>query len=1128
LAGSTPSIFQDPNGRRAGIVNRVLSIFAAVASVFLVFFGVSLLSIPQLPHLLRAAGHGHLVASPKVTSRPQVELIRHIHEEESHVVPRVPQSNEVVAGFYTPWQSTSLSSLRANAGRLTHVMPQWLHLTPDGKMNAKDGSIQADPRNQEVLSLAQQHGLRIQPILDNSTDGIFDPKRSHALLSSPAKQTQLAESLVDWLTSHHCDGVNLDLEDLDSEDAQALGSFAQRLATAFQSHGLTISIDVQPEDDDVPLAQLAKVVDFVVVMVYDRHSEDTAPGPIAPLPWTDTMVEQTMRKVPANKLVLGIGNYAYDWTPGKRGTSLSYGEAMAQANGYREPEDKISDIIDFDPTALNSTYRYDDEDNRPHVVWLLDAASAYNQWRTARDRGLRGAALWSLGSEDPGVWQFLDVSNLQRKLKAEDLATVSLSQDVDTVGQGEILQVESVAKPGTRTVEMEPTTGLIEDVTYQSLPVGYVLRKSGYQPKSVVLSFDDGPDPEWTPKILDVLKANRVPATFFVVGQNAEAHPDLVRQMLAEGHEVGSHSFTHPNLAAVSDQRALLELNATQRAIEALTGRSTILFRPPYNADSTPSTGDELGPILTADRLGYITVGENVDPNDWDLTQLTGAAKAHQIEADILRQIAKGDGNIVLLHDGGGSREATVAAVAAVIPKLKQQGYRFVSVGDLLGRSRAEVMPPLSPRDQLLIYLDGAVFRILWDTGSILSGAFLLAIALGFLRVAIILPLAALHRRRAVASPFTGPVTVIIAAYNEAKVINRTVESVLASDYPAIRVLVVDDGSSDGTEAVVRAAFSDDPRVTVLEKPNGGKASALNLGIEQSDGEVFVGVDADTQLDPMAIRRLVASMSDPEIGAVAGNVRVGNEDRLLTIWQSVEYTTAQNFDRRAYAVLNAVTVVPGAIGAWRRSAVLAAGGYQTDTLAEDMDLTWRLREQGFRIETENAALAFTEAPDQFSSFFKQRFRWAYGTLQCLWKHRTSLGRYQWFGWLALPSLWLFQVVFMVLAPLVDLQVAWSLLNFWWAWQAAATAPELSPLPQAMQNLTVVLTLYLLFFAVEMVTGLIAFRWERRSPWPLAWLFLQRLVYRQIMYLVVLKSLLTAIRGARTGWGKLDRKATVRM
>ncbi|HWD40448.1 MAG TPA: glycosyltransferase family 2 protein, partial [Fimbriimonas sp.] len=285
---------------------------------------------------------------------------------------------------------------------------------------------------------------------------------------------------------------------------------------------------------------------------------------------------------------------------------------------------------------------------------------------------------------------------------------------------------------------------------------------------------------------------------------------------------------------------------------------------------------------------------------------------------------------------------------------------------------------------------------------------------------------------------------------------------------------------------------------------------------------------ADTQLDPAAIRLLVKHFVDEKVGAVAGNVRVGNEVNVITYWQSLEYTTSQNLDRRAYALLNAITVVPGAIGAWRKSAVQEVGGYVNDTLAEDMDLTWRLRRKGYRLANEAQAYAYTEAPQTFGAFFRQRFRWAYGTLQCLYKHRGAVFHYGWFGWLALPALWIFQIGFQALAPLIDVEVIISLVHYLLALSNASGENGQLALASETQTMLQVGFLYALFFVVELVAAIIATRLERQRFSLLLWLFLQRFAYRQIMYGVIYRSLVRAITGGRAGWGKLDRKGTVRI
>jgi peptidoglycan-N-acetylglucosamine deacetylase len=340
-------------------------------------------------------------------------------------------------------------------------------------------------------------------------------------------------------------------------------------------------------------------------------------------------------------------------------------------------------------------------------------------------------------------------------------------------------------------------------------------------------------------------------------------------------------------------------------------------------------------------------------------------------------------------------------------------------------------------------------------------------------------------------------------------VICRTIETVLGGVYPDVEIVVVDDGSSDGTAEVVRAAFAGHPRVRLVTKENGGKASALNRGLELAAGEIIVALDADTLFDRLTIERLVRHFADPRVGAVAGNVKVGNATNLLTRWQAIEYITSQNFDRRAYDLLNCITVVPGAVGAWRREAIERAGGYSSQTLAEDTDLTWAIRKRGYRIVTENEALAYTEAPDGLRALARQRFRWAFGTLQNLWKHRRALlnPRYGTFGLLALPGLWLYQITFQAVAPAVDLMIVASL------W---------------MGDVRRILFYYALFFVAELIGGLVAFSLERENKRMLVWLFWQRFIYRQLMYYVIVRSIMRAIGGSATGWGKLERKGTSRV
>jgi cellulose synthase/poly-beta-1,6-N-acetylglucosamine synthase-like glycosyltransferase/peptidoglycan/xylan/chitin deacetylase (PgdA/CDA1 family) len=720
------------------------------------------------------------------------------------------------------------------------------------------------------------------------------------------------------------------------------------------------------------------------------------------------------------------------------------------------------------------------------------------------DAGFRGYALWRLGAEDPGTWTVMEPDGWPASgFDPTQLAPLAVEQSVSRYGDGEVLRISDTPRTGRRAAWREPDGDLAE--RYEQYPSYYVVEGSGKPAGKVIcLTFDDGPDPKYTPAILDILKARGVPATFFVVGKEAEQSPNLIRREYKEGHEIGNHTYSHPNVAAVSPERTRLELAATLRIIENITGRSTTLFRPPYNADSEPQTVAEIVPILRAQEAGYLSVGERIDPRDWQ-PGITADAILSEVIAE------KDEGNIVLLHDGGGDRSATLAALPRIIDYFQGQGYRFAAVGSLIGKTRDQVMPAPPTNEMRWAEIEGEAFGTKGNFLKALGILFLCAIYLTALRSVVYGGLAVVQkfvaRRRRFDPLFAPPVSVIVAAYNEEKVVRKTVESVLENGYPDLEVIVVDDGSEDATLRILHAAFGAEPRVKIATQPNAGKSAALNLAISLASNEILVALDADTIFRPGAIEKLVRHFSDPRVGAVSGNARVGNRGNWITRFQSIEYTYGFNLDRRALDLLNAITVVPGAAGAWRKSLVLKAGGFARATLAEDTDLTLAIRRLGYRIRYEEQALAYTEAPENTAGLARQRFRWSFGTLQSVWKHRDATfdPRYGSLGLIALPSIWIFQLLLSALSPFAELAMIIALFAGNWK---------------------IVLVYYGAFFVLELLTGLLAYGLEGESPKDLALLFFQRVYYRALMQYVLVKSLLYAVRGRLVGWGKIERRASV--
>ncbi|MFI4950478.1 MAG: glycosyltransferase, partial [Caulobacterales bacterium] len=686
--------------------------------------------------------------------------------------------------------------------------------------------------------------------------------------------------------------------------------------------------------------------------------------------------------------------------------------------------------------------------------------------------------------------------------------------------------VESIPTPGRRSLEIDSDTGLISGENYEVMPTSYVIQRYGFHPGWVALTFDDGPDGRWTPKILDILKAKHAPATFFVIGKNMAAKPGLVAREVREGHNVGSHTWTHPDISKVPAAQTAVELSATQRLFETITGRSMRLFRPPYFGDAEPSTPREVAPLLAAQTQGYLSVGLRIDPDDWD--RPSAATPKHILDVVLSRlQDTQRPGQVVLLHDSGGDRSRTVEALPQLIDALRAHGYRLVTIGDLAGMTPQEVLPPTS-RNSFELLLDRMGFGFFHGVQIALQSLFIVAIVLGVGRLLLLGVLALVHRvlivRRTppMPDPSSGPlISVLIPCFNEEKVIESSVRRILASNWARVEVLVLDDGSQDHTAEVVRRAFADEPRVTLMAFDNGGKARALNRGLTKASGEVVVALDADTLFPPDTLAKLARWFVDPQVGAVAGNALVGNRRNLITRWQALEYVTAQNLERRALAALGAVTVVPGAVGAWRRAALEALGGYPDDTLAEDQDLTLSMQRAGWRVEFDPEARAYTEAPETVGGLLKQRFRWSFGTLQCIYKHRAALFdvKRPVLGFIALPQIWLFQIVLTAIAPLVDLAIVWSLISAVYAW-------AFHPVEWSPDNLMRPLFFWAAFIFLDLSAGTIGMALERRAPWAdLVWMPIQRFGYRQLMYYVVVKSIDAALHGARVGWGKLERRAT---
>ncbi|HKF39452.1 MAG TPA: glycosyltransferase, partial [Candidatus Acidoferrum sp.] len=762
------------------------------------------------------------------------------------------------------------------------------------------------------------------------------------------------------------------------------------------------------------------------------------------------------------------------------------------------------------------------EQSRTHQVWILDAVTAYNQLRASERLGVQGTALWRLGTADTSLWSIWDVTQPDDATRAK-LEVLPPGPDLILEGAGDIWRIVDVPKSGKRSFTYDPNGDLITTEKYDAIPLSYDIDQIGNAKNKIVLSFDDGPDRRWTPQILDVLKNKNVPAVFFVIGEAANTSPDILKREYSEGHEIGNHTFTHPKFDEVSHTQLKWELNLTQRLIESTLGVKSLLFRPPYGIDHQPEYAEEVAQLPYPQDMGYIIVGQRIDPDDWRVTETQPQRPAEEIVADVLRQ-AK-NGNIVLLHDGGGEREQTVLALPEIIDQLRAKGYEFTSVAGLLGQNRSAVMVPLTFREKLSAHADGLIFGIVQWLRFGIATVFILGIFLVSGRALIIGILAIIEKLRPDRAKLADPppaVTVLIPAHNEESVIVQTVTSVLLSDLNDIRVIVVDDGSTDRTLELLETNFGRNQAVHIIHQVNRGKAAALNHALSHAQTEMVVTIDADTEIEPDAIRLLLRHFSDPKVAAVAGNVKVGNRSRWLTRWQALEYITSQNMEKRAFDLLNCITVVPGALGAWRKRAIEDGGGITADTVAEDADLTIGIRRLGWRITYDEDAIAWTEAPETPTALVRQRFRWTFGTLQSFWKHRDTLFRpkYGTLGCIALPNIFIFQILLPLISPVLDLLFFGSLVLWGLAQLRITQIPQLWTTADVQRSVV----FFLGFLLIDVLTCVIAFALERHEDWTLLIpVLLQRFYYRQLMYLVLFRSVKEAVRGRPVGWKGVEHE-----
>ena len=1160
-------IFFDPHRKRWKRLRRILDVVVVLSTIVLAVFIFSILRAQRLPELLLPIPRHNYRALPDRSFLLHSRFYRgsHLRRKTRRRPSDIPMNTGegLRAAYYVQDDAASYTSLKEHVHQIDMLFPQWLHVdSPNGTLMAMsndnlreypviEGGIVHDPDGlNKVKGLIQAAHVdtEIFPNLNNYNPHtqVWDDGMG-AVLEDPDKSASLLNQVMRFLEAFPIyRGLSFDIESIPDEDDSAYLAFIKALYARMHPRNLRLYVNVEAGTSNKDLKQIAANSDGIILMNYDQHEDTSNPGPVAAQSWFVANLQRVLKIVPKQKIICAIGNYGYDWAltiPNPkdrhhRKPVVVNTDDLSVSDAWQRASDADADL-DLDESSLNPHFEYIDEDNNQrHVVWFLDAVTALNEMRAARELGLQTFALWRLGEEDSSIWNVWDRPMVPQSLN--ELGVVQPGHDVDTEGEGDILRVTGLPQPGKRTVESDPDEPdprkkLLIDEHMDVYPRTYTIEQYGYHPKEVAISFDDGPDPRWTPQILDILKQKHVKGTFMLIGEEAAQNVGLMRRIVREGNEIGNHTYTHPDISEISPRQLELEVNITERLFESKLGIQPLYFRPPYDIDEEPDTDDEAAPVVTIQREGLTIIGNKIDTDDWNehprkTPQEIAQAVLDQLQ--VMKVKPQFAGSVILMHDGGGDRSATVAALPVMIDALRANGYKFVPVSALMGKTTAQVMPPLTFWQRVRTIPDSIAFSVLDIIGNFIVMVFFIGDVLMSARLLVIGIFAIVDRlrkpHRELSPGFRPAVAVLIPAYNEEKVIVNTVRSVLNSDYPNLRVIVVDDGSCDATTQVATAAYAQeiaDGRVQVLTKENGGKAAALNYALDYTHEDIYIGIDADTVIAPDAISKLVCHFDDPRIGAIAGNAKVGNRINLWTRWQALEYITSQNFERRAMDLFHVVTVVPGAIGAWRTAAVKAAGGYPLNTVAEDADLTMNLLEQNLKVDYEDRALAFTEAPVNARSLMRQRFRWSFGILQAVWKHRGAFTRNKAMGLFALPNIFVFQMILPLVSPFIDLMFLAGVVNY-------SLDRYYHPEAASAASFEKLVAYFLAFLIIDFITSSIAFSLERRHPankgdaWLLFHIWLQRFAYRQVFSIVLFKTLKRAIDGKPFNWDKLERTATM--
>ncbi|WP_420858533.1 glycosyltransferase [Marivivens marinus] len=919
-----------------------------------------------------------------------------------------------------------------------------------------------------------------------------------ASLSDPGVRNSLTGSLIAAVKDRPSAGVCLDVRRAPGLGAEEMEALANDMAQYRADIG-KLCLIAAPEAEFWTSSIVTGTFDLTIVTGFQETT--TIFEPLAPTQWFEERVMPVIGVMDPARRGIALGTFGSIWTSG---SATSRPVSFAEASWLMSMNDGQ---IGYSSRLGTSQISYVDEARRPNRIWLLDGVSFYNQLAEVGDGP--AVVVWPLGFEDPSIWPILRAPSGNPAARDALREPIGMQDRVLEVGSGIAVTRIDPAIAGERQIDVDDAGRVIGQRMVTAPRPATVVRTMAVPSGTALLTFDGTiAEPHWS-TLLRTLEDSRISATFFMTDQQILGQGESLNDLIGRGHTIGVMIKSHAEPGTFEARVEDVFNNGAQQLIAHLTNNRTAAARAWHRPLGSPSTPMQLDATLRLTEQGYLPIGSGATVRD--------IVADRDGMMDQLRDANLSGRPAVLTFDlTSPTADQSVAALPRVLLDLRRDGFAIRSLAEGTGLAHQTLMPPSS---RAAVWRDTVSYAVLKFWYFKLTFVFLCLLIFAVIRSLIYLALAFIRRPTPpIDRSFCPGVTVIVPAYNESKVIVHSINSILESDYPNFEVLVVDDGSSDDTSAVVDRAFGSNPRVRLIAQRNGGKWKAENRALDHVRTPFFVGVDADTVLDPKALWWLVQPFKDERVGAVAGFVEVSNPHNFLTWCQALEYRVSQSVTRRSFEVFNGIFVVPGAIGGWRVAAVQAAGKYSGDTITEDADLTVAVHRAGYKVSFQENARAYTEAPSHVAPFLKQRLRWTLGMLQTSWKHRRTISEFQPIGIISIMDAIWFSLLTSFLSPLVDILLLFILVKL--AFVAATDGMEtMGPLPVA------VIASYFVLLALDLVNTFAAFWFERRFSWRLLLLTpILRFGYRQLIYISSIHAVIRAASGRLPGWQKLQRRA----